>query len=121
MPLINTKFVTGFQPPFLRHPSFESACPPFFKFLFSLPSFLFCPLLRYFRQFSHPHTDNLLPAFIHSLHLVAEKWGARTMKHHHEKGPVDGIDNCTVNVVLTEANSTICFIISTQFLNYANQ
>ena len=43
------------------------------------------------------------------------------MKHHHEKGPVDGIDDCTVNVVLTEANSTICFIISTQFLNDANQ
>ena len=31
--------------------------PPFLKCLLALPSFLFHPLLRYFRQFPHPHTN----------------------------------------------------------------
>ena len=40
--------------PFLRHPSLDPACPTFLKSLFPLPSFLFHPLLRCFRQFSPP-------------------------------------------------------------------
>ena len=48
--------------PFLRHPPLDPACPPpFFKFLFPLPSFLFHLLLRYFRQFPHPHTTSSCP------------------------------------------------------------
>ena len=35
--------------------------PPFLKSLFPLPSFLFHPLLRYFRQFHPPSLNPLLP------------------------------------------------------------
>ena len=48
-------------PPFLRHPPLDAACPPFLKSLFPLPSFLFYPILRYFRQFSPPSCNLLLP------------------------------------------------------------
>ena len=42
---------------------------PFFKFLFPLPSFLFRPLLRYFRQSPHPHADNPLPVLLQHTNL----------------------------------------------------
>ena len=60
------------SPPFLRHPYLNSAYPAptpqptFLKFLFSLPSFLSHPLLRYFR---HPHSENLLSALIQHTNL----------------------------------------------------
>ena len=37
-------------PPFLRHPLLDPAWPPFLKSLCPLPSVLFQPPLRYFRQ-----------------------------------------------------------------------
>ena len=48
-------------PPFLKHPLLDAACPPFLKSLFPLPSFLFYPILRYFKQFSPPSCNLLLP------------------------------------------------------------
>ena len=48
-------------PPFLRQPPLDPACPPFLKSLFLLPSFLFHPLLRHFRQFPPPSRNALLP------------------------------------------------------------
>ena len=41
-------------PPFLRHPTLDPACLPFLNFLFH-------PLLRYFRQFPHPHVNSSCP------------------------------------------------------------
>ena len=46
--------------PFLRHPTLDPACCPFLKSLFALPSFIFHPLLRYFRQFLPPSHKSLL-------------------------------------------------------------
>ena len=48
-------------PPFLRQPPLDPACPPFLKSLLLLPSFLFHPLLRHFRQFPPPSRNALLP------------------------------------------------------------
>ena len=45
----------------LRHPPFDPACPSFLKFLCSLPSVLFHPLLRYSVQFTHPHSNPSCP------------------------------------------------------------
>ena len=53
-------------PPFLRHPPVDPACPLFKIFVSSLPSFLFHPLLRYFRQFL-PLSRNPLQGFIQAL------------------------------------------------------
>ena len=52
-------FLRRFQVPFsfLRHPPLTQLAPPLLKTLFPLPSFLFHPLLRYFRQFP--------PTFLH--------------------------------------------------------
>ena len=56
------QFVRGLQsPPFLRHQLLDPAGAPFLKSLFPLPSFLFHPLLRYFRQFPLPSCNSLLP------------------------------------------------------------
>ena len=52
-------------PPFLRHPPVDPACP-LFKIFISFPSFLFHPLLRYFRQFLPP-SRNPLQGFIQAL------------------------------------------------------
>ena len=53
------QFLRRFQPPpFLRHPPLA---PSLLKTLFPLLSFLFHPLLRYFRQFSHPHATPSCP------------------------------------------------------------
>ena len=40
--------------PLFKAPTSWSSMPPFLKYLFPLPSFLFHPLLRYFRQFLPP-------------------------------------------------------------------
>ena len=56
-----TLFVRGFQTPFLRHPPLDPACTSFLKFLFPLNSFLFHPLLRYFRQFPPLSHNPILP------------------------------------------------------------
>ena len=48
-------------PPFLRHTPLDPACPPFLKSLFPLNSFLFHPVLRYFRWFSPPSRNPLQP------------------------------------------------------------
>ena len=48
-------------PPFLRQPPLDPPCPPFLKALFLLPSFLFHPLLRHFRQLPPPSRNPLLP------------------------------------------------------------
>ena len=45
----------GVPVPLFKAPTPWLSLPPFLKFLFSLPTFLFHPLLRYFRQFPHPH------------------------------------------------------------------
>ena len=62
---------------FLRHPHFEPACPlplTFLKSLFPLSSFLFHPLVRYFRQFPHPQATLSCPNLTHqpSLHITNE-------------------------------------------------
>ena len=66
-------------PLFLRHPPLDPVCPlpppnpPFFKSLFPLPSFLFYPLLRYFRQSPpHLHATPSYPNLIYqpSLHTM---------------------------------------------------
>ena len=60
-------------PPSLRHPPVDPACPPFLKSLFLLLSFLFHPLLRYFRQFPHLHTTSCPnPTHQPSLHTTNE-------------------------------------------------
>ena len=46
-------------PIFLRHPPLDPACLSLFKIFALLPSFLFYPLLRYFRQFSPPSRTHL--------------------------------------------------------------
>ena len=51
----------GFQPPFLRQPPLVPAFPPFLKYLFLLPAFLFHPLLSYLRQFPPPSRTPPLP------------------------------------------------------------
>ena len=52
-------------PSLLRHRPLDSTCPlsppRFLKSLFPLPSFLFQPLLRYFRQLPPPSRSLLLP------------------------------------------------------------
>ena len=50
----------GIPPPFLRHPPLDPACP-LFKIFASLTSFLFCPLLSYFRLFPPPLRNLFLP------------------------------------------------------------
>ena len=45
---------------FLRQSPLDSACHPFLKSLFALPSFLFHPLLRYFRWFPQTSCNTLL-------------------------------------------------------------
>ena len=47
--------------PFLRPPLYDPAYSPFLKSLFTLSSFLFHPLLRYFRQLTPPTCNPLLP------------------------------------------------------------
>ena len=44
-----------------RHPHLDPAWTPFLKSLFPLPLFLVHPILRYFRQFSPPSHNPLLP------------------------------------------------------------
>ena len=61
------QFARGFQPPFLRHPPLDPACPPFLKSLCPLPSVLLHPLLRYFRQFPHPHANPSSPNLTNQL------------------------------------------------------
>ena len=51
-------------PLFLRHPPLDPTCPPFLKFLCRLYSFLFHPLLRYFRQPPTPNLTQIPPALI---------------------------------------------------------
>ena len=56
------KFVMGFHPlPLFNAPTPWPSFPPFLKSLFPLPSFLFHPLLRYFRQFRPLSCNLLLP------------------------------------------------------------
>ena len=48
----------GSSTPFLRHPPLDPDCPPpLLKTFVPLPSVLLHPLLRYFRQFPHPHAN----------------------------------------------------------------
>ena len=50
------------------HPLTQIA--PFLKSLFALPSFLFHPFLRYFRQFPHSHTTSSCPILTNKPSLV---------------------------------------------------
>ena len=68
--LLSWKKVFSGSPPFLRHPTLDPACPPFSKSFFPLPSFLFHPLLRYFRQFPHPHAVPYCPNPTNQLSFV---------------------------------------------------
>ena len=52
------QLVRWFQTPLFKA---LTPCPLFFKSLFLLPSFMFHPLLRYFRQFPPPLHNPLLP------------------------------------------------------------
>ena len=55
-------FIVGkWVPALLRHPSLDPACSPFWKSLWPLHSFLFHPVLRYFRQFPTPLCKSFLP------------------------------------------------------------
>ena len=58
--------------PLLRHPLLDLSCSFFLKSLFDLPFFLFRPLLRYFRQFPHPHAIPSCPNLTHQpfLHIT---------------------------------------------------
>ena len=55
-------FVRGSSPPLFwgTHP-FKQSPPPFFKYLRPLPSALFHPPLRHFRQFPHPQGNPSRP------------------------------------------------------------
>ena len=55
-------------PPFFRHPPLDPVFPPFLKSLFLLSSFLFHPVLRYFRQ-SPPPSHNPLVSSIQPTNL----------------------------------------------------
>ena len=79
MPIYRPEFVTHnfwrlSRPPFLEHPSLDPACSPFLKSFFPLVSFLFHPLLRYFRQFPSPSRRQTLffpsPTHQPSLHII---------------------------------------------------
>ena len=66
-----SQFITGFQHPFSdTHPLTQLV--PFLKALLPLPFFLFHPILRYFRQFPHPHATPFFPNPTHqpSLHII---------------------------------------------------
>ena len=67
-------FYGGSSTPFLRHPLLETACLPFLKSLFPLPFFLFYPLLRYFRQFPHPHATPSCPNLTHQPSLIINRF-----------------------------------------------
>ena len=69
---IYTQFIRRFQAiPFFRNPPLEEYFPtPFSRYLFLLPSFLFQRLLRYFRQFSHPHATLSCPNPTNQISLV---------------------------------------------------
>ena len=67
---ISSYLVRGFLPPHsLRHPLLDLASPPLLKSLFPLLSFLFHSLLRYFRQFPHPHATPFCPNPSHKPYL----------------------------------------------------
>ena len=55
---IDCKGVPAPPPPLCKAPTlWPSLPPPFSKFLYPLPYFLFHLLWKYFRQFPHPHTN----------------------------------------------------------------
>ena len=57
-------------PPLFKAPTPWPSLPPFLKFLFPLPSFLFHPLLRYFTRSPHPHATPSCPHLINEPSLV---------------------------------------------------
>ena len=57
----NHSLYRGSSPPFFKAPTPEPSFHPFFKLFVFLPSFLFYPLLIYFRQFPLPSCKTLLP------------------------------------------------------------
>ena len=51
-------------PPLFKAPTPWPSLPPFLKSLFALPSFVFHPLLKYFRQLPHSHTTPSCPNLV---------------------------------------------------------
>ena len=60
----------GVPVPLFKAPTPWPRLPIFFKSLFPLPSFLFHPLLRYFRQFPLPHATPSCPNLTNQPSLV---------------------------------------------------
>ena len=58
--------------PFLRHPPLDPTCPPFSRFLFPFPSYLFHSLLRCFRQF--PPVPQATPLALILKTLIKTLW-----------------------------------------------